>query len=456
MPSATNFRFLWLLVLLIISTNTARPAAYDQIPLPQFHKQALLNGLEFLFFSDDSVRSSFVLMIRNGAAFDPVGKWGLTYLTTQMMLERTEYRTGQHVRQSLERMNAELDFRVDWDGIVFFGSAPLDRVTDVMNLLAEIVVQPRFTQESFESLRDRLAQQVEQELQQVPGRTESLFLAELFRGNPYEHSVRGTPETLANLQFADIKKQYRKLFLPNQSQLALEYSGDSDHFLKEVGGRWGIWRRKDPAPFTFRRTERLEQPRILLMDSPGSESLFRWGNLSVERSANDYYVLKILEQYLMLSLPDWAEQITMQSQIRASSRLTTRKMSGYLQLTIQALPPQLIAYFQRFQEFVDDLHQNRIDAEKFEEAKRLVYLQVIQSLEQPQSRLLQLLEVTLYGVGVNFISHYGLRLDRISVQEFKDAIPKYLSMNDFVMIISGPEETLGPAFERFGEVTILK
>ncbi len=192
------------------------------------------------------------------------------------------------------------------------------------------------------------------------------------------------------------------------------------------------------------------------MDSPCSESLFRWGNLSVERSSSDYYVLKILEQYLMLSLPDWAEQITMQSQIQASSILATRRMSGYLQLTIQALPSQLIAYFQRFQEFVDDLHQNRIDAEKFEEAKRLVYLHVIQSLEQPQSRLLQLLEVTLYGVGVNFISHYGLRLDRISAQEFKDAIPKYLSMNDFVMIISGPEDVLGPAFERFGEVIILK
>ena len=456
MPSATHFQFLWLLILLIISTHTVRPATYDQITLPQFHKQALLNGLEFLFFSDDSVRSSFVLMIRNGAAFDPVGKWGVTYLTTQMMLERTEYRTGQHVRQSLEKMDAELDFRVDWDGIIFFGSAPLDHVTDVLNLLAEVVVQPRFTEEAFEKLRDRLAQQVEQELLQVSVRTESLFLAELFRGNPYEHSVRGTPETLANLLFTDVKVQYRKLFLPNQAQLALEYSGDSDHFLKEVGGRWGIWRRKDPAPFTFRKAERPGQPRILLINSPGTESLFRWGNLGVERSANDYYVLKILEQYLMLSLPDWAEQITMQSQIRASSRLATRKMSGYLQLSIQALPPQLIAYFQRFQEFVDDLHQGRIDAEKFEEAKRLVYVQVIQSLEQPQSRLLQLLEVTLYGVGVNFISHYGLRLGRISAQEFKDAIPKYLSMKDFVMIISGPEDMLGPAFERFGEVTILK
>ena len=342
---------LWLTLLFSIPTNVLFSANYKQISLPQFHKQALLNGLEFLVFPSNNVRNSFVLMIRNGAAFDPSRKWGLTYLTTQMMLEKTEHRTGQHIRESLKQMNAELEFKVGWDAIIFWGSAPPDQIIEVLNLLAEIIVAPQFTDETFKKLRDRLVQQVEQEFQQFTLRTKHLFMAEIFRGNPYEHSVKGTSTTLANLQLTDIKKHYRKLFLPNQTQLAIEYSGNTDYFQNKIGGAWGIWRKKKSVPFTFRSPKVLDQPKILLIDTPASESLFRWGKISVERNANEYYTLKVLEQYLILLLPDWAEQITTQSQIQASSKLVTRKMPGYLELSIKATPSQLIAYFQKFQEF---------------------------------------------------------------------------------------------------------
>ena len=162
-----SFRFLCLVLLFSISINNLFSANYKQINLPQFHKKSLLNGLEFLLFPSNNSRDSFALMIRNGAAFDPINKWGLTYLTTQMMLENTEHRTGQHIRESLKQMNAELEFRVGWDAITFWGSAPPDRMMEVLNLLAEIVVAPQFTDETFTNLRDRLAQQIEQELQQL-------------------------------------------------------------------------------------------------------------------------------------------------------------------------------------------------------------------------------------------------------------------------------------------------
>lgn len=456
MLSKIGLGLLWLTLLFSIPTNSLFSANYKPISLPQFHKQALLNGLEFLVFPSNNVRNSFVLMIRNGAAFDPSRKWGLTYLTTQMMLEKTEHRTGQHIRESLKQMNAELEFQVGWDAITFWGSAPPDQIIEVLNLLAEIVVAPQFTDETFKKLRDRLVQQVEQEFQQLTLRTKHLFMAEIFRGNPYEHSVKGTSTTLANLQLTDIKKHYRKLFLPNQTQLAIEYSGNTDYLQKKTGGAWGIWRRKKSAPFTFRSPKVLDQPKILLVDTPDSESLFRWGKISVERDASEYYTLKVLEQYLMLLLPDWAEQITTQSKIQASSKLVTRKMPGYLELSIKATPSQLIAYFQKFQELVNELHKGHLDTKKFEEAKQLAYYEIIQSLEQPKFYLTQLLELTLYEVGLNFISHYGLRLERISIEKFKKTATKYLSMEDYVIIVAGPKDTFEPVFKNLGKVTILK
>ena len=57
----------------------AGAASLAQVDLTKVQKKALLNGLEIYFLPPRNPESSrFVLMIRNGAAFDSAGKWGIT------------------------------------------------------------------------------------------------------------------------------------------------------------------------------------------------------------------------------------------------------------------------------------------------------------------------------------------------------------------------------------------
>ena len=444
-----------ILSLLIISTNSGWAESYAQIDVPVFEKRTLLNGMDFLFLPTSEFRVSFVLMVRNGAAFDPLDKWGVTYLTTRLLMEEIESRTGRHIQEDLKRMEAELDFRVDWDAIVFFGSCSVDQIREMLELLAEMVVRPQFREETFERLRSQVLRELKTEQKGPDAITQDIFLSELLRGNPYEHPVKGNSETLQNLYLTDLKVQYRKLFMPNQTQLALYYSGETESMFNTLSRRWGSWVKSDPAPFTFRPARRPEQGRIMLFDQPDGESLFRWGSLGVRRGDRDYYVLKVFEQYLTLSLPAWTVGVTPDNQIRASSVLEAGRMPGYLQLSIQAPSEELLAYFRKFQEFAKNLQKGEIDPDRFEEAKRLSYLEITTSLEEPRLRLFRLLETTLYSVGINFITHYGLRLSRVSPDEFVRVLPKYLSLDQFVMVVAGPVDKLKAELEKIGQVTVL-
>ena len=123
--------------------------------------------MEILLLTGSHPRVPFVLMIKNGAAFDPIEKWGITYLTSWMILEQNESSTGLAVEAGLRELEAELDLRVEWDAIFFFGSAPSENLVDVLNLLAEMVVRPAFREETFQRLRNGVIQELEETQNQL-------------------------------------------------------------------------------------------------------------------------------------------------------------------------------------------------------------------------------------------------------------------------------------------------
>lgn len=440
---------------LILPSGRYTPAA-SQIPPPQFSKTALLNGMEILFLPTAEQRSRFLLMIQNGAAFDPVGKWGVTELTTRMMLEQTARRTGEQLRQDLALLGAELEAQVGWDAIYFSGSAPAERVGDALNVLAEVVVRPDFRQEVFERVRQDLADAVRRESRTPALRTQQVFLRELFDENPYGHPVEGTVQTLESLLLNDVKIQYRRLFLPNQTQLAVLFPGDHTPLFRSLARNWGSWVRGEAAPFTFRKAEPPDQSHAVILDvAEPSAGLIRVGSLSVSRNQPEFYELEVLQHYLTLSLTDWARQVTSQTQIQASVRLEARRMPGFLQLSVQAPPSQLVQYAFKFRELLEGLQKGRLELERFKEAKELAFLDLRRKLENPESRLRQLLEVHLHGLGISFLTTYGIRLDRVGPGRFQAVLQDVLSPSRLLLVAAGDADFLRPELEAWGEVEIL-
>jgi zinc protease len=394
-------------------------------------------------------------MIKNGAAFDPVGKWGSTHLMVHSMMGMTERRGGDKIREDLASMNAEIEVRVDWDAIFFEGSAPANRIADTLEVLAEIVTKPRFEEKSFEELRAAWIKRVSEESEQIGRRTQLRFIGELFQENPYGHSVEGSVETLTALSLNDLKIQYRRLLMPNQAQLALEFSGDVAKLFRGMGRSWGGWVRGDAVPFTFRQAGPIAGTRILLLDWPQEEALLRFGSLSVVKGSADFYTLKVLEHYLTLCLPDWADQVASDSQIQAVVSLEARKMPGYLQLSLKAPATLVAAYVQKIRDVLERLRSGEIDPDRFKESKELALLELRESLSRPLPRLYELLRANLYDLGLRYVSAFGPRLDRVHPAQVQSVLLHHLSPDSLLMVVAGPAAQIGPQFDKFGTVEIL-
>jgi len=423
--------------------------------LPDFHRQSLLNGMEIFAFPSNQERVPFQLLVVNGAAFDPIGKWGVTYLTTRLMVEAGKDRAGQPLLAGLKSLGSELTYRVDWDGIWFQGTAPANRLTETLNILGQMLVQPEFDEEAILQLREQVAAELEKKAGEPQFATYERFLGELFNGNPYGHLVRGNPTTLRNIQLGDVRLQYRKLFIPNQAHLAFFHTGDREAAFNALTRRWGNWVKGNPLPFAFRKAEPAGETQVVLLDRPLEESVARWGVLSLARGDKNSYALEILEQYLTLSLPAWAGQVTGATQVRASASVETRIMPGCFQMNLQAPVAQVPAYVKKFNETLKEIQDGQINKERFEEAKRLAYAELRSSLENQDGLLRQLLETSLYNVGVNYILNYGVRIDRFTPELFQAATKEHFSGNKLVIVVAGPAESLQTQLSGFGRVRLL-
>ncbi len=449
-----------LLVLSIITGTLGEAASPNadidyQITLPSFERQSLLNGLEIYLFPSNSDRLDFTLMVINGGVFDPIDKWGVTYLTARMMLEAGKDRSGRSLLEAVKATGGQLTVKVEPDAIFFEGSAPANQLTEVLNAFGQMVIQPEFDEESLTKIREDAIAQLETKRKDPSFLTQQYFLAELFRANPYAHLVKGTSATLRNVTLADVRYQYKKTFIPNQAYLACYYNGEAAAVVTGLTRRWGAWVKGIGAPFAFRQATSPVSPQIILIDKPGEDAILRCGTLSTPRGDRTQTALEILQEYLTLSLPGWASQVASSQQVRASASLETRKMSGFFQLSIQAPPEQIPGYVRRYLQLITDIDQGQIAREQFEEAKRVVVQEFKNGLATPSTRLRYLLETHLYGLGVNYISNYGVRISRMTPETFQTAIREHFRERKPLMVLSGPREPLEKSLAEFGPVRLL-
>ena len=124
--------------------------------IPGFSNEPLL-----LYEEDpSSLVSDIQVVIRTGSTEEPIGKAGLTNLFSELMLRGTKKRDRQSFQSSLEKLGATLSVGVQHDRIVFGGRVIKENTFEFMKLLQEALLQPKFSEAEFNSLKVEVINQI--------------------------------------------------------------------------------------------------------------------------------------------------------------------------------------------------------------------------------------------------------------------------------------------------------
>jgi hypothetical protein len=165
---------------------------------PPIEKSVLPNGLQIWSVAHPAIPLvSVLLLIKRGAADDPVEREGLAAMTLDMLDEGSGSLSAIEMHEALARIGAQLESDIGSDAALI-GTTVLSRFTDrAMALLADMVARPSLREHDFDRVR-QLRQHRLIQLRDLPGAVaDRTFASLLYGAHPYGHTPLGTEQSLA-------------------------------------------------------------------------------------------------------------------------------------------------------------------------------------------------------------------------------------------------------------------
>jgi len=279
------------------STGVDRSRLPDLRPVPRFafpaiEKSTLANGLGVWSVRHETVPLiGFLLIIRRGAADDPLGQEGLAALTADMLDEGTGPWSAIDVHKEIARIGAQFDIDIGADATLI-GLTALSRFADRgLKLLADVVVRPTLGEADFVRVRQLRLNRLIQ-LRDMPGVIADRAFARLLYGDsPYGHTPLGSERTLAPLTVDDVRAFHRRLIRPGAATLVAVGDGEHETIRRLADAAFGDWA-QGAEPAGDARDTIARPARLNIVPRPGaSQSELRIGHVAVARATPDYHAL---------------------------------------------------------------------------------------------------------------------------------------------------------------------
>lgn len=217
--------------------------------MPQpLHFAQLPNGLTLLAEPMPWLESAaFALTLPAGCSRDPLGRFGLSSLTSEMIQRGCGERDSRQFIEDLENLGVDRSSSVSNPHSSYGGALLADKLYEVLGIYADLVQRPHLPEDELEegrlgciqevrALEDDLAQRAMQELRrrQYP--------------DPYGRSSQGTLESLEAITLDDVRSFFDRCYTPAGAILSIAGKIDWPELSDRVAELFGGWTPREPPP----------------------------------------------------------------------------------------------------------------------------------------------------------------------------------------------------------------
>ncbi len=280
----------------------------DKVPdltFPDIQRGELHNGMEVVLAERHAVPIvNVAIQFDAGYAADKNGKLGTANFALEMMDEGTKKRSALEISAEAESLGAEISTGSNLDMSTVSLSAIRKELDPSLELYADVVRNPAFSDDEMERLRQRMLAQIAQEKNQPVGialRT----LPPLMYGGDHAYGIpftgSGTPESVANLTRDDLIGFHRTWIRPDNATIFVVGDvtmSEIKPMLEKYFGNWDTPRAPLPRK-NIAAVERPETPRVFLVDRPGApQSLILAGHVAPSEGVENNIAIQTMNDVL--------------------------------------------------------------------------------------------------------------------------------------------------------------
>lgn len=425
--------------------------------IPSARTARLPNGLELIVVEQRDVPVVDVtLVVRAGSVRDPRDLPGLATFTAGMLDEGAGSRTALEIAEEVAFLGAQFSTSATYEYAQVALHVPRRQLPAALDLMADVVLRPTFPDSEVARQRDlrrtALLQLRDQPTQQSP----IVFNAIVFGADhPYGWPLQGTEAAAAALTRERVEQFYRTYYRPGNARLLVVGDITLEEARSLFGERFSTWEPSHVPPPPTAAAPRHGARTIYLVDKPGAaQSVFRMGNVGVQRNNPDYYAIQVMNTILGGSFTSRLNQNLRETHgytYGASSGFAMRRLAGPFQATASVVTAKTDSALVEFMRELRRIREESVPADELNKAKQYLTLGFPSEFETTAGTAQQFLDLVVNDLPLDWYATYLERINRVSAADVQRVARRLIDVDHLVITIVGDRQQIEARLRAIGE-----
>ncbi|MGD8454536.1 MAG: pitrilysin family protein [Phycisphaerae bacterium] len=206
-----------------------------------FVQHDLPNGLRVICEVMPRVRSGAVAFLaRTGARHEQPHLHGVSHFLEHMCFKGTPRRGWHEINTRFDDLGAIYNAYTGKEHTVYYGWVPAERLTDQLELLADMM-RPSLPADEFETERKVILEEIAMSDDQFERHVSDFLHTTVFGRHPLGHEILGEKETIAALPHEALVDYHRRRYAPGNMVVFATGPREPEEIFAAVGRHCGAW-----------------------------------------------------------------------------------------------------------------------------------------------------------------------------------------------------------------------
>ncbi|WP_037317625.1 pitrilysin family protein [Salegentibacter sp. Hel_I_6] len=423
------------------------PGPAPKINLGQPDEFTLSNGLKVLVVENHKlprVSASLIIDNKPHAEENPA----TASLVSSLMGTGSE-------NMSKDDFNEEIDFlgaNVSFGSESVYASSLSKFFPRVMELMAEGALRPKFTQEEFESEKNKQIEglkSIDKDVSSIAGRVS----AALAYGANHPYGEFATVENTENVTLENIEKFYNSYFKPNNAYLVVVGDVKTAEVKKLAKKNFGDWKAGAPKEQELPKVANVNETQINLVDMPNAvQSELRLQNtIDLKMADEDYFPVLVANQILGGSFGSYLNMNLREDKGYTYGARTSTGADKYASRFVAQASVRNAVTDSAIVESLKEIRRIKtepVDAEMLENAKSKFAGDFVLRLEQPSTIANYALNIKTNDLEDDFYETFLEKINAVTADDIQRVANKYYQTDNMRIVVAGKASEIAENLEK--------
>ena len=431
------------------------------LKLPAVETATLPNGLRLAVVEMHKVPVVEIqVLLDAGAARDQADAPGLATFTALMLQQGAGTRGALEVADQAAFLGAQLSTTATLDGATAALHVPRSRLEPALDLLADVVLRPTFSDSEVARQRALRSAQLVQQRDEPVAVANVAFPAIVFgAGHPYGHPVNGTDAATAALSRERVAAFYRAYYRPNAARVLVVGDIGPADARRLIAARFGAWQRGDVPEVAGGVAAPPAARAVYLIDKPGAaQSVIRIGHMGPARTTPDWYSLAVLNTILGGAFTSRLNQNLRETHgytYGAFSQFAAHRLAGAFVALASVVTAKTDSSLIEFLKELRRVRDQPVPPAELAKAKAYITLGLPGEFETTAGAAAHFRELLTYDLPLDYYAHYIERINGVTAADVQRVARQYIDPDHFDIVVVGDKGQIEAGIKGLNEGPIV-